>query len=66
MSLNELSLKVTGDVWNSLAAKMDGGYVPTLQPHRGRDKATRSYNAAVAELAYKLEELGYRVWRGRS
>ena len=65
MSLNELSLKVTGTVWNSLAASLDSGYVPTLRPHVGRDKATKSYNAAVAELAYKLEDLGYRVYRGR-
>lgn len=66
MSLNELSLKVTGTVWNTLASNMEGGYVPTLRPHIGRDKATKAYNAAVEELAYKLEELGYRVWRGRS
>lgn len=64
MSLNELSLKVTGTVWNTLAANLEGGYVPTLRPHVGRDKATKAYNAAVAELAYKLEEMGYRVWRG--
>ena len=65
MSLNELSLKVTGTVWNTLAANMEGGYVPTLRPHNGRDKGTREYNKAVSELAYKLEEMGYKVWRGR-
>ncbi len=64
MSLNELSLKVCGTVWGTLATQLESGYVPTLRPHVGRDKATKSYNAAVAELAYKLEELGYRVWRG--
>lgn len=64
MSLNELSLKVTGTVWNTFAENMNNGYVPTLRPHVGRDKGTKDYNAAVAELAFKLEELGYRVYRG--
>lgn len=66
MSLSQLSLTVCGTVWNTLASQLETGYVPTLRPHVGKDKATKAYNAAVAELAYKLEELGYRVWRGRS
>jgi hypothetical protein len=65
MSLNELSLKVTGTVWNTFAAQMETGYTPTLRPHVGRDKGTKEYNKAVAELAFKLEEMGYKVWRGR-
>ena len=65
MSLNELSLKVTGTVWNTFAAQMETGYTPTLRPHVGRDKGTKAYNAAVAELAFKLEEMGYKVYRGR-
>lgn len=65
MSLHELTTKVTAfSTWNQFAAAMDGGYVPTLQPHAGRDKATRTYNEAVQELAYKLESLGWKVWRG--
>jgi hypothetical protein len=65
MSLNELSLKVTGTVWNTLASQMETGYTPTLRPHVGRDKGTKEYNKAVSELAFKLEDLGYKVYRGR-
>jgi hypothetical protein len=65
MSLQELTTKVTAfSTWNQFAAAMDGGYTPTLRPQAGRSKAVKAHNAATQELAFKLESLGWKVWRG--
>lgn len=66
MSLNHLTLAVTAfNSWNALVAAMDGGYVPTLRPYSGRSKAQKEWNEKVVALADKIEELGWKVYRGR-
>ena len=65
MTLNELTTAVTAfPSFMKFAEAMNNGYVPTLRPERGRSKRAKEQNARVAELAYRLEELGWRVWRG--
>lgn len=64
-SLNHLTQAVTAfATWTELAKAMNGGYVPTLRPQPGRSKAQAVRNAMVAELADRLEALGWKVWRG--
>ncbi len=66
MSLNHLTLAVTAfNSWNALVAAMDGGYVPTLRPYSGRSKAQKEWNSKVVQLADKIEERGWKVYRGR-
>lgn len=50
--------------WTEFASAMNGGYIPTLQTITGRSKAAKARNAAVVELADRLQGLGYNVWRG--
>ena len=62
-TLNDLTRQVTAfRTWPEFAEAMHGGYVPTLMTTRG--PGSKKFNAAVAELAYRLEELGFRVFRG--
>lgn len=64
-SLNDLTTAVTAfRDWNEFAQAMHNGYTPTLQPVNSRRKSDIAHNALVAELAYRIESLGFRVWRG--
>lgn len=64
MSLNDLCKQLTADTWAELAAKMDGGYVPTLRPQAGSSRRVQRLNALRAELADRIEALGWPVYRG--
>lgn len=64
-SLNYLATELTSfRSWEELAEKMDNGYCPTLRPERGRSQRTQKRNAMIAELADRLESLGWPVFRG--
>lgn len=64
-SLNELTTEVTAfPSFEKFAEAMDAGYIPSLTQGRGRSKATAKRNQLVAELADRLESLGWNVWRG--
>lgn len=63
---NELVRELTAfRSWSEmLTAMVEHGYVPTLRPERSRSRAARARNELVAELADRIEGLGYRVYRG--
>lgn len=64
-SLHYLTTQVTAfNTWPELAEAMSNGYTPTLRPQPGRSKAQVARNAMTAELADRLESLGWNVWRG--
>lgn len=64
-SLNELTTTCTAArSWRDLVEMMDGGYAPTLRPHPGKSRAQKAWNAAVVELANRIEALGWKVFRG--
>lgn len=64
-TLTELVRELTAfRSWPAMQAAMVAGYVPTLQQHQGRSRATRARNELVAELADRIEAAGYRVYRG--
>jgi hypothetical protein len=64
-TLNSLTAEVTAfRTFAEFAEAMHNGYTPTLMTASGRSKKTKEHNAKVTELAYRIEELGFRVWRG--
>lgn len=68
-SLNELTTELTAfQSWTEFAAAMDRGYTPTLQaqPCRKNQRRVIERNERIAELADRLESLGWKVWRGSS
>jgi hypothetical protein len=66
-SLNQLTAELTAfRTFADLADAMDRGYTPTLQaaPARKNQRRVIERNQKVAELADRLEALGWKVWRG--
>jgi hypothetical protein len=64
-SLNDLTKEVTAfPTFAKFAEAMDAGYTPTLQQLPGRGKSAAERNAKIAELADRIESLGWKVWRG--
>jgi hypothetical protein len=50
--------------WEEYAECLHQGYLPTLVPHLGDEPSQIEWNYKVVHLADRLEELGFRVWRG--
>ena len=65
-TLHELTLEVTAFLsWPEFAEAMDKGYVPTLRTeHPSPEPEDAEFNQSVSELANRLEQLGWSVFRG--